>query len=450
MKYYLLLSFFLGSIIGTAQTDPAITSWIQNTTIFGSYYTAATGVTPIDMTVLANVQKVEYSEDWVYVTTEGIPAYPTGIFTGDGNTNLAGAQGAIYKIPLNPTENTGTPVATSLNNIGVFINGVSLFDWQDGVKWNPSTNDICGGPPGLNARCPMGLVANWNRDAVPAESEGFDCAKGHPAGTNYHHHQNPTAFKYDDPTASIFSDICDLYDSEALYTLDISQHSPLIGFAFDGFPIYGAYGYTNTDGTGEITRMKSSQQLTTNTTRVDGPDMSETYFNGYFREDYVYVENTSPDYLDEHNGRFCVTPEYPDGMYCYFATINEDNSSAFPYTVGPTFYGEVTASNVNTVTENTTVYTSGTTSTVGNLDNLELTIFPNPANEIVSLRLTGLNRENLLVELFDFAGKKVRTSSINAGATNLFIDTQTLYEGNYLVKISGIKGSITKKFIIIR
>ena len=37
----------------------------------------------------------------------------------------------------------------------------------------------------------------WNRDAVPSEKVGFDCAKGHPAGTNYHHHQNPSAFGLD-------------------------------------------------------------------------------------------------------------------------------------------------------------------------------------------------------------------------------------------------------------
>ena len=63
----------------------------------------------LPMTILANCQQVRYSTNWVYVNATGIPAYPTGIFTGDGNTNVAGNQNAIYRIPLNPTQNTGTP-----------------------------------------------------------------------------------------------------------------------------------------------------------------------------------------------------------------------------------------------------------------------------------------------------------------------------------------------------
>ena len=32
---------------------------------------------------------------------------------------------------------------------------------------------------------------------------------------------------------------CSLYDSEGLYVINPTQHSPLIGFAYDGYPIYG-------------------------------------------------------------------------------------------------------------------------------------------------------------------------------------------------------------------
>lgn len=260
-----------------AQTNPIIKSWLQNNTNFGRYYTAASGSTPITMTVKANCQKVQYDATYVYVTTRGIPSYPTGIFSGDGNNNLAGDQNAMYRFPLNPTQNTGTPTATNAGNCGVFINGVSLFDYRDGVAYNATaTNGICGGPP-PNGMCPggMGAVQAWNRDAIPAEKLGFDCAKGHPAGTNYHHHQNPSAFKYDSPTSTTYSPICTLYDSEGLYVINPNEHSPLIGFAYDGFPIYGAYGYTNTNGTGAIARMKSSYQLRTNTTRLNGPAINQ-------------------------------------------------------------------------------------------------------------------------------------------------------------------------------
>ena len=27
--------------------------------------------------------------------------------------------------------------------------------------------------------------------------------------------------------------------------------------------------------------------------------------------------------LDEHNGRYCVTPDFPNGVYAYFATISD-------------------------------------------------------------------------------------------------------------------------------
>ena len=49
-----------------------------------------------------------------------------------------------------------------------------------------------------------------------------------------------------------------------------------------------------------------------------GPNVSTTYPLGYFREDYEFVAHAEPFYLDEHNGRFCVTPEYPNGTYAYF------------------------------------------------------------------------------------------------------------------------------------
>jgi len=53
--------------------------------------------------------------------------------------------------------------------------------------------------------------------------------------------------------------------------------------------------------------------------------------------------------LDEHNGRFCVTPEFPNGVYAYFCTIaattTRTSSSpfrnyripVFPYLIGNTF-----------------------------------------------------------------------------------------------------------------
>ncbi|MBK9249039.1 MAG: YHYH protein [Ignavibacteria bacterium] len=363
MKALILLALLcFGSSEICAQTNPAITSWMINTTnIMGRHYVKGNS-TPVNDNVLANVQTVQYSATSVYVSTKGIPAYITGPFL-DGNPSLATNQNAIFKIPLSPVQNTGTPTATTGGNIGIFVNGVAMFDYRDGVSWQNSTKTLKGGPL-------MGMGDGvWNRDAVVGERIGFDCAKAHPAMGNYHHHQNPSAFSLD---LKVISNVCDLYAADGLYAIDSTKHSPLLGFAYDGFPIYGAYSYKNVDGTGGIVRMKSSFTLrTTMTARTTyytgatvtaGPDVSATYPLGYFREDYQYTTTTSstPDYLDEHNGRFCVTPEYPSGIYCYFATVDENWNSAYPYLIGPTFYGVRSASKVASISESVTTYTPST------------------------------------------------------------------------------------------
>jgi hypothetical protein len=446
MKQFLI---FFGSISfgisSCAQTNPAITSWLQNTTsITGRHYVSG-NPTPITDAVLANVQKVQYSTNWVYVTTNGIPAYITGPFL-DGNPSLATTQnGAIFKIPLNPTKNTGTPTATTGGNIGQFINGVALFDYRDGVAWNNTSNSLCGGPG--NSPCPGGPTATqaWNRDAIPAEKKGFDCAKAHPAMGNYHHHQNPSAFNLD---LLVVSTICSTYPSDGLYVINSSQHSPLLGFAYDGFPIYGAYGYANTDGTGGITRMKSSYQLRNITTRTNGPAVSSTYFLGYFREDYEYVSHPSdPSYLDEHNGRFCKTPEYPDGTYAYFTTVDANHNSAYPYAIGPTFYGNVTASKVTSISESTTTYSPALATSSFETNKLNIKIYPNPAQDFIAIQ-SQMNTHNLKAELIDRLGKVIKSSQILQGSTLSIIETDTLYNGIYFLRISNSQDVETFKVII--
>lgn len=442
------------ALVSHAQ-GPAITSWLQNTTVTGTYYISGNSMA-IANNILVNCQKVEYSDDFVYITATGVPAYPTGPFP-DGNPSQAENQNAIYKIPLNPTENTGNPDNTTPGNIGVFINGVSLFDYRDGVAWNPNTNALCGGPG--NPPCPGGMMSqqDWNRDAIPAERDGFDCSKAHPAMGNYHHHQNPSAFKLD---LEVVSDICNLYDAEGLYAIDDTEHSPLIGYAYDGFPIYGAYGYKNTDGTGGIVRIKSSYELrtemTTRNTHADGSSVDQgapinnTYFLGYFREDYKYVEQTESDYLDEHNGRFAVTPEYPDGTYAYYATVDENWNSAYPYVVGPTFYGNSENRRVNNVNESTTVYTGSTAISKSEFAAMNFTILPNPATDLIAVQVAGLTTDDLQVELIDLTGKTILQSKISAGTTIAYFDVQTVYAGTYFVRISGDGNSTTRKVLVLK
>ncbi len=433
-----------------AQTNPAITKWLQNTSnIMGRHYVKGNS-TPINDNVLANVQSVKYSASSVYIATNGIPAYITGPFL-DGNPSVATSQNAIFKLSLNPVKNTGAPMNTTGGNIGLFINGVALFDYRDGVSWQNSTNSLKGGPIGG-----MGDMV-WNRDAVVAERGGFDCSKAHPAMGNYHHHQNPSAFKLD---LNVISTICNLYDSDGLYAIDSNVHSPLIGFAYDGFPIYGAYAYKNTDGTGGIVRMKSSYALRNITKRnqyangssvTAGPDVSAAYPLGYFREDYEYIPTSAatPDYLDEHNGRFCVTPEYPNGIYCYFATVDSKWNSAYPYVVGPTFYGIRTAAKVSSINEPVTTYTPNPTSTIhSNTFNLDVSIFPNPANELIAIQFNNLNQEDVEIRLCDITGNCIQMTKLYQGSTIAFFDTQTIYPGEYFISFINIPGMLTRTIII--
>ena len=447
MKKALLL--FLGfSFSGLlAQTNPAITSWLRNTTgITGRHYVSGNS-TPINDAVQANVQTVQYDANWAYISATGIPAYITGPFL-DGNPSLATAQNKIFKISLNPTQNTGTLTATTGGNIGIFKNGVALFDYRDGVSWKNSTSQICGGP----------IVSctgdgKWNRDAVVGERLGFDCSKAHPAMGNYHHHQNPSAFNLD---INVISTVCSTYPSDGLYTIDPNQHSPLLGYAYDGFPIYGAYAYANTDGTGGIVRMKSGYQYRNITTRtiwadgtdvLDGPAVSTTYPLGYFREDYEFVAHpTDASYLDVHNGRFCVTPEYPNGIYCYFATVDANHNSAYPYVVGPTFYGNKTATTVTTVPTGTTTYNPALSSVDFETTKFNIVVAPNPAQDFIAIQTT-MAQSDYSIELIDELGKVVKTSKILQGSTLSVLETDTLYNGVYFIKITD--GNSSKSFKVV-
>ena len=78
-----------------------------------------------------------------------------------------------------------------------------------------------------------------------------------------------------------------------------------------------------------------------------GPAVSTTRPFGRYLEDNDYLgdlgftQGTHFD-LDEFNGRFCVTPEFPGGTYAYFTAISSDGTPAFPYNIGRQYYGNPT------------------------------------------------------------------------------------------------------------
>ena len=120
---------------------------------------------------------------------------------------------------------------------------------------------------------------------------------------------------------------------------DSKYHSPIIGWAYDGCPIYGPFGYDKADG-GSVRRMISGYQAEVKPSR---PPLNK-YPLGFFVEDYNF---TGLGDLNESNGRFCITPEYPNGTFVYFSTFQQTPESVgpfknfrkpqFPYLIGNTF-----------------------------------------------------------------------------------------------------------------
>ena len=161
-------------------------------------------------------------------------------------------------------------------------------------------------------------------------------------GGEYAHISNPQKLRF------ILGDNLFQNNAGAIKELETQlAHSPIIGWAFDGNPIYGPYGYTDpTDQASSIKKLNTSYRLKANlvyneTTnpypvRTAGPLLSAEAA-GRFVEDYEYVFSLGD--LDQYNGRFCKTPEYPSGRYCYFVTIDttEDGNPVFPYVLGPSF-----------------------------------------------------------------------------------------------------------------
>jgi len=110
------------------------------------------------------------------------------------------------------------------------------------------------------------------------------------------------------------------------------NHSPIIGWAYDGNPIYGSYGYSNPkDKNSTIKQLVSGY-----TSNISNIENRPSGFNvGFFVEDYKF---TSSGDLDSYNGRYCITPEFPNGTYAYFATSSLDifgnTVGQFPYFIG--------------------------------------------------------------------------------------------------------------------
>lgn len=224
------------------------------------------------------VNQVSITSDgtYRYITSNGIP-YSHGQFPNAHNPNTVSAQTYNFKVPLNPrATNRAIPLSNGMD-FGVAI---------DGVPFDPGTAETWNNDP------------NWRYEALSGKIDlGMDFNNAHVQSNGaYHYHGLPT---------------------EVMSGLSSSLHSGIVGYAADGFPIYALYGYSSPmDPNSTIKQLSSSYKLRQGT-RTSGPGGT---YDGTFTQDYVYVKGSGD--LDECNGRFTITPDYPQGTYAYFITNN--------------------------------------------------------------------------------------------------------------------------------
>jgi len=221
--------------------------------------------------------------DFREIVANGIPDHPTGNFPNRGNPNRITEQQHRFRVPVNPR-----PSATQARGI---LFGVAL----NGIPFDPGTAELWNNNPQWHYEALSGLLGSSNR-------LGVDRNRAHvqPDGT-YHYHGLPTAL---------------------LERLGADKRMIQIGWAADGYPIYGNIGPTDpVDPNSPLRPMRSSYRLKSgNRPAGDGP---QGIHDGSFAQDFEYVPGSGD--LDQHNGRTGSTPEFPKGTYYYVLT------DTFPY-----------------------------------------------------------------------------------------------------------------------
>jgi len=211
------------------------------------------------------------------ITGNGVPDHAVGTFPNSGNPTAIGAVTVSYSNTLTPA------LASSASSVGHKIGYAN-----NSVPFDPATAESY-----QNAGV-------WKIEALNQTyfKFGTDSSNAHvqPDGA-YHYHGMPEGY------------ITKLGKGTSTMTL--------VGFAIDGFPIYARYGYkTATDASSGVRAMNSSYRK--KTTPDSGRPSTSAVPMGTFTQDYEYVAGLGD--LDECNGRFGVTPEFPNGIYHYYIT----------------------------------------------------------------------------------------------------------------------------------
>lgn len=212
--------------------------------------------------------------DYRLIRSDGLPDHDTGTFPNRGNPNRISAQHYEVRVPARP-QLAARDTALQLQSFGFAINGVP-FDPGAAEFWNGDRN--------------------WQYEAMSGTVPlGLDQNNAHvqPNGA-YHYHGLPTGL---------------------LARFAGAKTPVLVGWAADGFPIYGPYDYSDASARNSpLTKMRASWRVKSGA-RNGGPGGS---YDGSFVQDYEYVAGLGS--LDECNGRSGVTPEFPSGIYHYVLT----------------------------------------------------------------------------------------------------------------------------------
>jgi len=413
-------------------SSPEITSWDLNTTGKTSSYWENTavglGATPVyqyfTTTDSADILSVCYNEDTVWITAEGM-TNDMGQFSSPGAPL---AQDYVLKFPRNPVAGSGLDEAPDVAAIGYLTNGVPMYGLSDAKSYDNGSN--------TNSSTGLGI---WVGEAYFSEGGTLDTAFAAHVSFQDAYHTHATPFRlYEDP---------------------FIEHSPIVGYANDGFPVYGPFGYSSAlDSTSGITRMVSSFQLRAISARTTLPDGSPStpsgpnvttggsFDLGTYIQDYEYINGLGT--LDEHNGRLCVTPEYPNGTYAYFVTVDAVGTPQFPYYIGTTYYGTPIADNE---LGNAIVPNSGLTCWDGEVDEANCNI--NLSISDIELSLTNKDNIKIVVEWSPsnnddftyfvvqkmingkFVGMKKINQKLNSDNYVLELDFE---KNNEIIKVTGV------------
>jgi len=231
--------------------------------------------------------EIEASADTCTISSNNIPNHDFN----DGSQSFANSVAEVSKsliVVRNPTTMTTVTQLSQQNNDAVLLNGV-VVDLLSAGCWDASSSSNT--PAGCSAD-----QADWLID--PVGSDGFFREDSHNAHAqpdgSYHYHANPNALFDENPGP---------------------DGSPVIGFAADGFPIYGSF-FLDSE-TGQVRKAISGYTIKPGM-RPSGP--GEDY-DGFYVQDWEFTDSGDLDAcngmaIDEQYGYY-VTDTYPWILGCF-------------------------------------------------------------------------------------------------------------------------------------